>query len=76
MTSTVILCLLSTISFCLCARGLVTVALSNRNPMVYDRRGFSAKAWRLAHQYTTFALAVLALASLAGAVSSYIELFS
>jgi hypothetical protein len=77
MLVTVILCLLSTVSFCFCARGLVAVGTASRGaPLVLNRHGFSVAAWRLARGYTAFALTVLAVMSFIGIVVSYMELFS
>lgn len=77
MLVTVILCLLSTISFCLCARGLVMVFTASRGvPSIVDRQGFSVAAWRLARGYVAFALTLLTALSFAGAMLSYFELFA
>jgi len=77
MLATVLLCVLSTLTFCLCARGLVSVTFGARGvPSVLNRRGFSVRAWRLARAYLVFAFFVLAIVSLAGAVVSYFDLFA
>jgi hypothetical protein len=78
MTATVILCVLSTFGFCVCLRGLVGVMAHARIPRAsYGQRfGFSARARRVARHYATFALIVMGLASFAGAIKSYIDLFN
>lgn len=77
MLATVLLCVLSTLTFCLCARGLVNVTLGVRGvPSILNRRGFSVRAWRLARAYVALAFFVLAVVSLAGAVISYFDLFA
>ncbi len=77
MLVTVILCVLSTFSFCFCARGLVAVATASRGaPALLNRHGFSVAAWRLARGYVAFALTVLAVMSFVGIVVSYLELFT
>jgi len=77
MVVTVILCLLSTFGFCICARGLVAITTSSQGaPLMLNRRGFSVAAWRLARGYFAFALTILAVLSFGGIVVSYLELFS
>ena len=79
MTATILLCQLSTISFCVALRGLVSVAsAAKKTPAAWSgqRHGFSGVAWRIARAYIAFALVVLAAASLFGAFSSYLELFA
>jgi hypothetical protein len=79
MIAQVVLCVLSSFVFCLCARGLVAVATSNKRPVslaVSGRRGFSMSAWRLARAYMSFALAILTALAFAGACVSYFELFT
>lgn len=77
MVATVLLCVLSTLTFCLCARGLVSVTLGARGvPSILHRRGFSVRAWRVARAYVAFAFFVLAAMSLVGAVVSYFDLFA
>lgn len=75
MSATIVLCLLSTLSFCVCARALLWVAPMYRRPALYVSGTFSARAMRLALGYVLLALFVLAAFSLLGAVRSYIELF-
>jgi hypothetical protein len=79
VTATIILCLLSTISFCLALRGLVAVAYAAKHtPAAWSKQrfGFSGVAWRIARAYIAFALVILAAASLFGAFNSYLELFN
>jgi hypothetical protein len=78
MTATVVLCVLSTLSFCLCLRGLVGVMANARDGVSSfgQRFGFSRRARRFARSYATFALVVMGLASFIGAIKSYIELFN
>ena len=76
MTATTVLCVLSTLSFCLCARGLMLVMPSLSGPLRRNPGGFSARARRLARGYIVVSLTVLAMASLVSAVKSYLELFS
>jgi hypothetical protein len=79
VTATVVLCMLSTLSFCLCLRGLVGVMATGRiRSGNYSQHfgGFSGRARRVARQYATFSLVVLGMASLLGAVRSFLELFT
>jgi len=77
MSATVILCILSTLIFCLCARGILWLAPLGRRPVfLYGNRKFSARAVRFTLSYVKFALFVVAVVSLFEAVQSFIELFS
>lgn len=78
MIVTVLLCILSTLSFCVCARCLVLVTLESGRGARLSLPGakFSSRARRLARGYLTVALSILALVSLIGAFSSYFELFA
>jgi hypothetical protein len=74
---TVLLFVLSMSGFCLCARAAIVLAGSGRQ-IVIDRKGLfswiSARDRRMIRSYSVFALSVLALMALAGAVKSYIEI--
>lgn len=75
--ATVLLCILSSLSFCLAMRWLVKLGLGSRKIYrVVNARGFSQAAWRLARAYICFALVLLAALSLFGAINSYYELFT
>ncbi len=74
MTATVALCILSTIAFCLCTRGVIASTSSRVPPRLIE--GSSAQAKRIARAYLVFALVVLAVVAFAGATFSYVELFS
>lgn len=79
MTATILLCILSTLSFCLTLRGLVAVVTSaknTRNAGSPARAGFSNSAWRMARAYVAFALLTLAALSLFGVFRNYFDLFN
>lgn len=75
-----LICITSTMAFCLCARLLLEVLGSARRPawMLNTRGGiqFSASARRLARTYAAFAIVVLMGLSAIGAVSSFVEIFT
>ena len=79
MTATLVICVLSTLTFCLCTRGVMALAASpgeaRRLGSRVDRK-FSSQAKRIARAYLLFAMILLAGLALAGAAYSYIDLFS
>ena len=71
------LCILSSIAFCLCARGLIVLA--SGEAMVSWRlkaNGLSAASARLARNYLTFALSLLMGVAFIGMVKGFVELFA
>lgn len=79
MTATILLCVFSTLGFCLCARVLVTASAKNVAHSVSlhaHHGGFSVRARRIARGYVLFAVSLMGLISLFGAIKSYIELFT
>lgn len=79
MFATVLLCMASCLTFCLCVRGFFAVTWAGEN-LPSDRqvwsRGFSSAAWRLAQGYVRIAFLVLACVSLIGTVTSFLELLA
>ena len=75
MFATVLLCVISTVTFCVCARGVITMSAV---PTVRFRNGegMSVRARRMARNYTVGSLAILMVMAFAGAVTSFLELFS
>ena len=74
MFATVLLCVISTVTFCVCARGVITMSAV---PTVrYKGEGMSVRARRMARNYTVGSLAILMVMAFAGAVTSFLELFS
>ena len=77
MFASVVLCVLSTLSFCICLRGLLTLLSAGHTPnYIRGQYSFSMQARRIKRNYFTVAMIILAIGALMGAVSSYIELFS
>lgn len=79
---TVLLCVLSTLAFCLCGRFLIQVfgepvrPRSNAPFLSFVVGGRSTgRALRVARGYLAFALVFMMVISAVGMVSSYIELF-
>jgi hypothetical protein len=76
---TVLLFVLSMAGFCLCARAAIVLAASGRQ-IVINRKGLfawiSTRDRRMIRSYSVFALSVLAMMALAGAVKSYIEILN
>lgn len=74
----VILCILSTMAFCVSARFLIQLSATPTMSvkMLQDREKFSMRAQRVARSYACFALAILSLMFFASMVQSYLELFS
>lgn len=75
MIGTVLLCLLSTLAFCGCTRGVL--GLAGRDEAVRGfTHGASVAARRMVRGYLIFSLVLLATLAFAGAVVSYVDLFS
>jgi hypothetical protein len=54
---------------------MLITARSAAVPLITQRLGYSARAWRFARIYVSAAFAVLAGLALVGTISSYLELF-
>lgn len=76
MVGTVLLCVISTVMFCMCARGLMAVSTGPKGWIPIQMGPFSASARRLARHYVVFAFFILMVVSLVSAISSFVELFS
>ncbi len=79
MIATVLLCLLSTTTFCLCTRGVIALSSAGFEVTRFSGRwgwGLSVQAKRIARGYLIFALVALAAMAFFGAAVSYVELFS
>lgn len=76
MATAVLLCVLSTFGFCICARALISLSTAPRVVSHAALGGFSGGARRFARNYMIFALSLLAIVALLGAAFSFIELFS
>jgi hypothetical protein len=71
------LCILSSIAFCACARGLIAVATGNATVAWRAKAmGFSPRSMRVARLYLSMALSVLMTAAFVGMVRGFFELFS
>jgi hypothetical protein len=75
MVVTVIMCVLSTLAFCLFSRGFFSFAVSERGRVLVYRSSFSFTARKLARRYWLFAMALLAIVSFVSAVRSFVDLF-
>lgn len=79
MLVSVVLCILWTTVFCACVRGWMQVAVKPQLGSSLTARGSSSynlQARRILRSYWQFSLFILAVGSLVGAVSSYIDLFN
>ena len=75
MSATIVLCILSTMTFCLCLRAIIGLLNSRLQPSVIVGSSFSMTARRIARGYLMVATTVLALLALVGSVHYYLELF-
>lgn len=77
MVGAVLLCLISSVTFCLCARFLIQVIGSaTRGGFAVQYGQYSSRARRLARTYFVSSLVLLMALAFFGAIKSYIDLFS
>lgn len=76
MIGTIVLCVVSTLTFCFCARSLIAIHAGARGQYVLNSGTFSVRAKRLARSYAYMAISLLAIVALVGAIRSYVDLFS